>query len=309
MEASGGPTFAQSHSTSASEAQAGGGAGAHVLRFAPSPNGYLHLGHAYSALANERAARRLGGRLLLRLENIDAERCRPEFESALRDDLAWLGVRFEPDPRRQDEHFSVYRAALMTLLERGVLYPCFCTRGEIARAAAGRRDWPRDPDGSPHYPGTCKRLSAAQRLALAATHPAALRLDMEKALDLAGRGLTWREFGEGDEAEIRVAKPERWGDAVLARRDIPASYHIAAVVDDELQGVTDVVRGLDLFEATSLHRLIQRLLGYRAPDYRHHKILCDEIGTKLSKRNKAKSIRAFRAQGATAAELRRQLGF
>ena len=280
-----------------------------VLRFAPSPNGYLHVGHAYSALANERAARKLGGRLLLRMENIDPERCRPEFETAITEDLAWLGVDFEPEPRRQAEHFAAYQSALRELHNRGLIYPCFCTRAEISRAVVGRRNWPRDPDGSSHYPGTCRGLTAVERTRRAASLPAAMRIDMARALATIDRDLIWREFHEGETGRMVVAAPEQWGDAVLARRDIPASYHIAVVVDDHLQGVTDVVRGLDLYEATSLHRLVQELLGYRAPNYRHHDILRDEGGDKLSKRNRAKSIRSLRAQGVSARDLRRQLGF
>jgi glutamyl-Q tRNA(Asp) synthetase len=280
-----------------------------TLRFAPSPNGYLHLGHAYSALANERAARRLGARLLLRFENIDVERCRPEYERAIVEDLDWLGIAFEPEPRRQAEHFMAYRSALQLLCDRGLLYPCFCARSDVARAVVGRRDWRRDPDGSPHYPGTCKHLSAPERERFAVSQPAALRIDVGKALAAVAGSLSWLEYREGDAAISTPADPARWGDAILARRDIPASYHIAVVVDDELQGVTDVVRGHDLYEATSLHRLLQELLGYRQLRYRHHELLRDADGDKLSKRNRAKSIRSMRAQGVTPADLRRRLGF
>lgn len=281
-----------------------------VLRFAPSPNGYLHLGHAYSALTNARIAERLGGRLFLRMEDIDGDRCKPEFEAAIVEDLAWLGLSFDPDVRRQSEHFSDYKAALQRLTDEGLLYPCFCTRTEIARAVGGRGDWPRDPDGSPHYSGACKRLDASERARrLAAGRPAALRIDMALALAKVGRGLGWLEFGEGEAAREIAAEPARWGDAVLARRDIPASYHIAVVVDDDLQGVTDVVRGQDLFEATSLHRLLQELLGRPGPRYHHHDLVRDQGGDKLSKRTSAKSIRALRREGVSAQELGRRLGF
>lgn len=297
------------NSTAADETGKASPRSAARLRFAPSPNGYLHLGHAYSALVNERAARQLGGRLLLRFENIDIERCRQEYETAILEDLTWLGVAFEPSPRRQADHFNTYRNALQILLDRGLVYPCFCTRTEISRAVAGRRDWPKDPDGSPHYPGTCRKLSAEEAHELAYSHPAALRIDMKKAMAEIIGPIVWREFGEADDGRDLIADPARWGDAVLARRDIPASYHIAVVVDDALQEITDVVRGKDLFEATSLHRLIQELLGYKAPNYRHHELLLDERGEKLSKRTHAKSIRALRKQGESASDLRRRLGF
>ncbi|HUZ66778.1 MAG TPA: tRNA glutamyl-Q(34) synthetase GluQRS [Beijerinckiaceae bacterium] len=281
-----------------------------VLRFAPSPNGYLHLGHAYSALVNARRADSLGARLLLRMEDIDGDRCKPEFEAAIIEDLAWLGITFDVEIRRQSEHFSDYQAALQELSARGLLYPCFCTRTEIARAVAGRRDWPRDPDGSPHYPGACKHMEEGDRARrLASGRPAALRLDMGRALASVRPRLNWLEFGEGEEAREILAEPARWGDAVLARRDIPASYHIAVVVDDALQGVTDVVRGQDLFDATSLHRLLQELLGRPHPRYRHHDLVRDQGGDKLSKRTFAKSIRALRKEGVSPQEVRRRFGF
>lgn len=279
-----------------------------VLRFAPSPNGFLHIGHAYSALCNDRLARATGGRLLLRMEDIDRGRCKPSYEAAILEDLAWLGIAFDREVRRQSEHFSDYAQALEKLSARGLLYPCFCTRGDITRTAAGRPDAPRDPDGAPLYPGTCKRLDAeARQRRIAAGVPAALRLDMDKAVAELGLRLGWREFGGGREARDVAAEPRLWGDAVLARRDIPASYHIAVVVDDALQGVTDVVRGEDLFHATSLHRLLQELLGLPAPDYHHHHVLRDEAGAKLSKSTKAKALRALRAEGVSAAEVRASL--
>ncbi len=281
-----------------------------VLRFAPSPNGFLHIGHAYSALCNDRLARETGGRLLLRMEDTDRGRCKPSYEAAILDDLAWLGVRFDPAVRRQSEHFSDYAQALDRLSARGLLYPCFCTRGDIARKASARAGVARDPDGAPLYTGTCKHLSAeARQRRIAAGAPAALRLDMDRAIAELGLRLGWREFGEGQEGRDVAAEPRLWGDVVLARRDIPASYHIAVVVDDALQGVTDVVRGEDLFQATSLHRLLQELLGLPAPDYHHHRVLKDEAGAKLSKSTKAKALRALRAEGVGADEVRASLGF
>ena len=281
-----------------------------TLRFAPSPNGYLHLGHAYSALQNERVARKLGGQLLVRIENIDLDRCRREYEAAIFEDLTWLGIAWQEPVRRQSEHFSDYACALEDLTGRGLLYPCFCSRTDIARKVNGAPDWPRDPDGAPLYPGTCKQMSADERAQrLAAGQHAALRIHMDEALSVAGMRLGWREYGEEDEPWDVTAEPALWGDAVIGRRDIPTSYHIAVVVDDHLQGITDVVRGQDLFNATSLHRLLQALLGLEAPNYRHHKLLRDKGGEKLSKSTRARAIRSLRNEGVSPLDLRRRLGF
>lgn len=281
-----------------------------VLRFAPSPNGYLHLGHAYSALFNARLARELGGRLLLRIEDIDPQRSRPEYEAAIVEDLAWLGVEWEGPVRRQSEHFADYELALERLSEAGLVYPCFCTRGEIAAAVEGRPDWPRDPDGSPFYPGTCKSLSQPDReRRVASGRHAAMRIDIVAAM---GRGqdlLGWCEFYEGAEPRDVNAEPSIWGDAVIGRKDVPTSYHLAVVVDDALQGVTDVARGMDLFNATSLHRLLQHLLDLPAPRYHHHRLLNDDDGRKLAKSSSARSLRDLRAQGISAQDVRRELGF
>ena len=280
-----------------------------VYRFAPSPNGYLHLGHAHSALLNHEMAAASGGRFLLRLEDVDLGRCRPAFEAAILEDLAWLGLRWEQPVRRQSDHFSIYRAALDRLAARDVLYPCFCTRGDIAAAVAGRRTWPCDPDGAPHYPGTCKSLSAGERrMRLARGEPAALRLDMTRAQAALATRLAWREEGpHGPPGGGYPAEPERWGDTLLARKDVPASYHIAVVVDDAAQGVTDVVRGEDLLEATALHRLLQALLDLPAPCYHHHRLVRDAAGRKLSKSLRSTSLRALRAAGASPADVRRRL--
>ncbi len=284
-----------------------------VFRFAPSPNGYLHLGHAYSALLNADLARQAGGRLLLRIEDIDATRCRPEFEAAIYEDLAWLGMAWETPVRRQSEHFASYRAALDRLAAKGLIYPSFESRAEIARMVAERDAntvWPRDPDGAPLYPGTAKRLSARERETLMASGaPYALRLDMAAALASAG-DLDWTEDGAGPGGETgRVAaRPEAWGDVILARKDTPASYHLAVVLDDALQGITDVVRGQDLFWATSVHRLLQRVLDLPAPRYRHHALLRDAAGAKLSKSTEATGLRELRADGVTPAEVRRRIG-
>lgn len=285
--------------------------GQRVFRFAPSPNGYLHLGHAYSALMNEKLAREAGGRLLLRIEDIDVGRCRPEYEAAIFEDLDWLGVRFDGEARRQSDHFHDYALAVERLDARGLVYPCFCTRAEIAKAATERFEWPRDPDGAPVYPGTCKHLrgdDAALR-ARGRGRYAAQRLDMNEALAEAGARIGWREYGETGAARDVSGEPNIWGDVVLARKDVPASYHIAVVVDDALQGVTDVVRGTDLLAATSLHRLLQVLLGLPAPDYHHHDLVRDESGAKMSKSALSKPLRELRAEGASPEQVRRRLGF
>jgi glutamyl-Q tRNA(Asp) synthetase len=284
-----------------------------VFRFAPSPNGHLHLGHALSALTNFEMAGAAGGRLLLRIEDIDAARCRPEFEQAIYEDLAWLGIGWEQPVRRQSEHFDDYRVALARLDALGVLYPSFESRGEIARLVAEREErapWPRDPDGAPLYPGTARALSAAEReRRMAAGEPYALRLDLAAAMARTGP-LTWTESGggPGGESGVLTADAAIWGDVVVARKDTPTSYHLAVVVDDARQGVTHVVRGQDLFRATAVHRLLQALLGLPAPLYHHHRLLLDADGQKLSKSTHATGLRSLRAGGATAADIRGLVG-
>jgi len=281
----------------------------HVFRFAPSPNGYLHLGHAFSALLNHEMALATGGTLLLRIEDIDKERCRPEFEQAIYDDLRWLGLDWERPVRRQSRHFDDYADALRQLERRELIYPCFCSRSDVMHAVTDHLDWPRDPDGSPLYPGTCKRLSLSERRRrLAEGRPAAYRLDMEAALAEAGRRIGWREYGGSAQGRDVEAEPDLWGDAVLARKDVPASYHIAVVVDDALQGVTNIVRGEDLLMATSLHRLLQVLLDLPSPCYHHHELLRDSAGRKLSKSLRAKSLRALRHEGLSPARVKQQFG-
>lgn len=279
-----------------------------TLRFAPSPNGYLHLGHAYSALLNHRLAVENGGRLLLRIEDIDRQRSRAQFVDALFFDLAWLGVAWEEPPRRQSEHMPFYRLALDDLSQRELAYPCFCSRSEIGRCCGNDPAWPRDPDGSPIYPGTCRRLSPRERKSrIAAGSPFAIRLDMAKALGEADAPLIYREFHERGEAMDILADPAPWGDVLIGRRDAPASYHLSCTLDDHVQGVTDVVRGLDLEPATGLHRLLQALLGLKTPNYRHHRLVKDEQGRKLSKSLSSVSLRELRAQGETPASLRGRL--
>jgi glutamyl-Q tRNA(Asp) synthetase len=337
-----------------------------VFRFAPSPNGYLHLGHALSALLNADRAQATGGRLLLRIEDIDQTRCRPEYEAAICEDLRWLGLTWEEPVRRQSQHFADYRAALERLEAMGLVYPSFESRGEIAALVAARAaqaPWPCDPDGAPLYPGTAKAMSAAQRAERTASGaPYALRLDMAAALarlsfftsplegevarprdsedereggkqqaprkrlntprpipppqggreEIAARDvrLTWTETGAGPDGETGTiaADPAAWGDVILARKDVLTSYHLAVVVDDAAQGVTDVVRGCDLFHATSVHRLLQALLGLPPPRYHHHRLLLDADGRKLSKSTQATGLRELRAKGLTPAAIRRLAG-
>ncbi|PWE81557.1 glutamyl-Q tRNA(Asp) ligase [Bradyrhizobium sp. SUTN9-2] len=284
-----------------------------VFRFAPSPNGFLHLGHAYSALLNFDRARKTGGRLLLRIEDIDVTRCRPEFETAIYEDLAWLGIAWETPVRRQSEHFADYRAALDKLSALGLVYPAFESRAEIARLVAAREaggPWPRDPDGAPLYPGEAKSLSADARAQLIASGaPYALRLDMAAACGRAA-GLSWNELGEGPDGErgIIPARPEAWGDVILARKETPTSYHLSVVVDDALQGASEIVRGQDLFSATAVHRLLQVLLGLPEPVYRHHRLIRDEAGRKLSKSSRSTGLRELRSAGLTPAAIRRLVG-
>jgi glutamyl-Q tRNA(Asp) synthetase len=268
-----------------------------VTRFAPSPTGYLHLGHVRSASEAWRAAREADGRFLLRIEDIDRTRCRPEYDAAIREDLAWFGLDWDGEVRRQSEHFADYRAALDRLNDAGLLYPCFCTRKHIQAEIAGAGGAPQGDEG-PLYPGICKRLTAAERAErLAAGTDYALRLDVASASAAAGR-LTWIEHGKPV-----VAQPERLGDVVLARKDVPTSYHLAVTVDDALQGVTLVTRGVDLFSATHIHRLLQTLLGLPTPGYRHHELLTDASGRRLAKRDKALTIRAMRQAGMGPAQI------
>jgi glutamyl-Q tRNA(Asp) synthetase len=282
-----------------------------VFRFAPSPNGYLHLGHALSAFINFDMARAARGQLLLRIEDIDATRCRGDYEQAIYEDLGWLGIGWERPVRRQSEHFVDYRAALARLEREGLIYASFESRVEIAALVAARDakgGWPRDPDGIPLYPGGAAAVSPAQReRRMAAGEPYALRLDMQAAIARCGP-LFWTETGTTGAAEAVPAHPAIWGDVVLARKDTPASYHLAVVVDDALQGVTQVVRGRDLMEATSIHRLLQTLLGLPAPIYHHHRLVLDRDGRKLSKSTDATSLRELRRRGATPAEIRHRVG-
>ncbi len=274
-----------------------------VTRFAPSPTGRLHLGHAASALWNAEFARANGGQMLLRIEDIDPGRCREAFVEAIHEDLGWLGLVWPEPVRRQSRHLADYAAALDRLRAEGLLYPCFCTRADIAAeiARAG---------GAPHagealvYPGLCKHLTPQEVDArLAGGHPACWRLHTDRAARRAGP-LRWWDAGSG----WRVATPERHGDVVLARKDAPVSYHLAVTLDDALQGVTDVIRGEDLLDATDIHRLLQALLGLPTPRYRHHPLVRDEQGARLAKRDNAPSLADLRTQGWTADQVHARIG-
>jgi glutamyl-Q tRNA(Asp) synthetase len=282
-----------------------------VFRFAPSPNGELHLGHARSALLNLQLARDRGGRMLLRIEDIDLARCTPEFEAGIYRDLEWLGVTWETPVRRQSGHFADYAAALDRLKAMGVVYPAFMSRGQIrdhiAESETPARRWPRDPDGAPLYPDADRSLSRRERSKrIKAGAPHAWRLDVDAALARAPGGLTWREDGVGPMGETGLvpARPEIWGDVILSRSDAPASYHLSVTVDDAIQGVTDVVRGQDLFHATAIHRLLQALLGLPEPRYRHHRLIVGEDGRKLAKSRRDTGLRALRESGLSAEDVR-----
>jgi len=285
-----------------------------VFRFAPSPNGELHLGHAFSALVAHDMARRAGARFLLRIEDIDIGRCRTEFEAQILDDLAWLGLEWEEPVRRQSEHFETYCEAVAKLESMGLLYPCFATRKEIAETVAKKGRHALDPEGAPLYPGIYRGLDAQRIETLKASGvPHALRIDMARAIEAAremtGEPISFIETSaKGDGSERRRADPARWGDAVIARKDVPTSYHLAVVVDDALQGITHVVRGQDLYSATDIHRLLQILLGLPEPSYHHHRLILDAQGQKLAKSRKDESLRALREAGASPKEIRRMVG-
>lgn len=276
-----------------------------VFRFAPSPNGELHLGHAYSALLNLKMARETGGKMLLRIEDIDTQRCTPELEKQMLEDLEWIGFEWDEEPIRQSERFDAYRDILGELNQLDLLYPATLSRSEIKkRVEELGSDWPRDPDGAPHYPGEERASSLADRADIMNSgKPYTLRLDMAKALLTTTQNLSWNEKGSGVSA-----KPEQWGDVVLARKDTPASYHLSCVIDDAFQGITHIVRGNDLYEATSIHRLLQKLLGLFQPAYHHHDLILDNTGAKLSKSNKNTSLRQLRAEGKTAKTIQSLIG-
>ena len=274
-------------------------------RFAPSPTGHLHLGHAYSALFAEALARQSGGRFQLRIEDIDGVRCKAEHEAAIFEDLAWLGLEWEQPVRRQSDHMDDYAAALARLDDLELLYPCFCTRKDIRDEIKNANHAPHHGPEGPHYPGICRNLDrseAARRKQ--AGEPFALRLDNKKALAMTKGPLVWRDLDRGD----ITARPERFGDVVLARKDIPTSYHLAVTIDDNLQGVTLVSRGEDLMPSTDVHRLLQELLDLNVPEYHHHKLLDDDSGQRLAKRDNALTIKTLRQSGKTAYDVREMAG-
>lgn len=284
-----------------------------TLRFAPSPTGYLHLGHAYSALLNADLCHALGGRLLLRIEDIDTGRSRPEFTQAIIEDLQWLGIAWEGDVAHQSERFAIYAKASAELEGRGMLYRCAATRRDIAQAQASGRpeDVVQDPDGAPLYAPVCD-FDLSLRLCAQRDGPFSQRLDLARAtraITTNGQDrLTYRCFDRSLCTSQKTADPSRWGDAVLVRKETPASYHLASVIDDAEQGVTHIVRGVDIEPSTDLHRLLQVLLGLPEPVYHHHPLLLGDDGNKLSKGNGAKSIREYRAEGATAEDIRELVG-
>ena|SRR5262245_49188397 len=281
-----------------------------VTRFAPSPTGFLHLGHAFAAITAHDTAERAGGRCLLRIEDIDKARCRPEFEDAIKQDLHWLGLNFAEPVRRQSEHMSDYAAAIAVLERRELIYPCFCTRKEIADEVARAGAAPHGPDG-PSYPGTCRQLSAAERnKRIAAGVSYALRLDSAKAFAQVGQPLVFEERGSGpaQESGRQIVSLQYLSDIVLARKELQTSYHLAVVVDDALQRVSLVTRGCDLFFATHIQRLLQACLDLPAPLYAHHRLILDASGKKFSKRDRAVTLGSMRNSGVTPGEIRSRLG-
>lgn len=285
-----------------------------TFRFAPSPTGELHIGHALSALTGWHWARRLGGRFLLRIEDIDVGRARPHFVDQIFDDLAWLGLDWELPVRCQSEHFDAYRAEAARLEALGLLYPCFATRSEIAAAVAQLPDHPTDPDGAPLYPDLHKHLSEIEiATRKAAGQPFALRINMARALTtaqnmMAGAPITYAAVDIDGSTRTIAARPECWGDAVIVRKDVPASYHLAVVSDDATQGVSHVTRGRDLEAATDLHRLLQIVLDLPAPVYHHHRLIVDDMGAKFSKRDGAVSLKTLRAQGLSRTDVLEMIG-
>jgi glutamyl-Q tRNA(Asp) synthetase len=266
----------------------------HIFRFAPSPTGRMHLGNVYSALLNEKMARERGGKLLLRIEDVDHTRCRQEYVDSLISDMDWIGIKFEPERRIQSQHIDFYKEILADLASRNLAYRCQCTRRELLRDGSARKD----PEGQPVYPGTCRHSPPLPGASVA------WRLDMSKAISAVGKPIYMQEAG----GTVHV-DPAAWGDVILARKDLETSYHLSVVADDALQGVTDIVRGEELLGVTSIHRLLQELLGYPAPRYHHHKHIKTDDGRKLSKSAGDTTLSDLRAQGMSAQDVRALLGF
>ncbi len=268
-----------------------------VFRFAPSPNGHLHLGHAYSALLNQKLARGAGGKLLLRIEDVDRQRSRAEFEASIFTDLAWLGITFDEFPRRQSDHLPQFEEALDNLISRGLAYPSFVSRSDIAALAAQNANWPRDPDGA-FLPPAASYISEAKQGSFS------IRLNMKAALAACSGPIGWRDGG------LQVyCDAASWGDIILKSRDGSFAYHLAVVIDDAAQNITNIVRGHDLYAATSIHRVLQNLLKLPQPDYHHHKLILDQNGGKLAKSNNSPSLCSLRQEGLSPIELRHNLGF
>lgn len=276
-----------------------------IFRFAPTPNGALHIGHAYSALLNFDMANKTQGKLLLRFEDIDTQRCSREYETAILKDLEWLRIEWSGDIRRQSDHFKEYESYLQKLENMDLLYPSFLSRSQIKDfVATAPASWPSDPDGVPHYPGEEKQWSEPQRKEAMASHENyAIRLDIQKAIDIVGEKLFWREQGSKTEGDASC-----WGDVLLGRESCPASYHLCVVIDDALAGVNHIVRGQDLFHATSLHCLLQKLLGFPQPHYHHHRLICDDNGRKLSKSQGDITLAQWRRKGMNVQDIREHLG-
>ncbi len=286
-----------------------------IFRFAPSPNGLMHLGHAYSAIFNLKMARENDGKMLLRIEDIDTVRCTPENEKLMLEDLEWIGFEWDEKPMRQSGQFERYAETISDLFDEGIAYPSTMSRREIAEAVeamtAGGKSWQTDPDGAPHYPGNERSLNADERVeVMAGNRQYAMRLDLQTAVSMLTNQLTWNETGAGPEGQSGTifAEPDIWGDVILGRKDIPASYHLSSVLDDAIQGVTYIVRGRDIFHATSVHRLLQELLQLPVPDYHHHDLILDEDGRKLSKSRQSTALRHLREAGMTASDVHRMIG-
>ena len=282
-----------------------------TFRFAPSPNGHLHLGHAYSALLNLKMAREINGRSLLRIEDIDTDRCTPELETQMMDDLEWIGFEWDQRARRQSEHMTEYQDVVQALLKTELLYPSTTSRSRAKQMVAGKEkthgEWPKDPEGAPIYPGIEREFSKEQREKILASNlPYNLRLDMRRALEHVGEPLNWEETGP-DQTGTIIAEPAAWGDIIIARKDTPTSYSLCCVLDDALQKITNVVRGKDLFHTTSIHVLLQKLMRLPSPVYHHHDLILDEGGNKLSKSIKSMGLRALRDAGHSPDELRARL--
>ena len=284
-----------------------------IFRFAPSPNGFLHLGHAYSALLNYEMANKTGGKYLLRIEDIDTARCKQEFEQAIESDLSWLGINWEKPVRRQSEHFLDYEQAFLKLKDLGLVYPAVLSRSEIKRFIDQHsigKCWPVDPEGVPIYPDEQLVISESERKQRLKREKSIIwRLDMKKALATINQNFFWFENGFGPNGETGqiVANPAVWGDVILVRKDTPTSYHLSVVVDDAYQRVTHIVRGQDLFWSTSIQRLLQMLLNLPEPKYFHHELIFDELGKKLSKSEQHTGIKLLRESGVTLREIKKRL--